>query len=574
MRYLALACDYDGTLALHGSVSDTTLAALERLRASGRKLLLVTGRELGDLLQVFSQIQLFDCVVAENGALLYDPATREEQSLAEPPPPGFAQALERRGVTPLSVGRVIVATWEPNDLVVHQTIRDLGLELQVIFNKGAVMVLPSGVNKAFGLRKGLDVLKLSPHNTVAVGDAENDHAFLAECECGVAVANALDSVKARADIVTSADHGDGVVELIDRMIATDLAEAAPLLTRHDPIVGRTADGDDLRMAAYDGVLLIAGPSGSGKTTVTTALLECWCDANYQFCVVDPEGDYHEFPGAIALRGGDAKALAEEALRVLDRPAENAVVSLMDLPLDERPPFLQTLLPRLLELRAATGRPHWIVIDEAHHLLPLKWQSSQAILPAQLNNVVLVTVHPDHVAPSALGLVDALIAVGRQPQATVDAFCQARGEPPVELPVPVEIQGDEDHRKPAWLVRAGDQPVAFRSTEPSSERRRHRRKYAEGELGEDRSFYFRGPEGRLNLRAQNLELFMQLADGVDDETWLHHLGQGDVSRWFRDVIKDAGLADEAAAIEAGGDLSAAESRARIRDAVQRRYTTPA
>jgi HAD superfamily hydrolase (TIGR01484 family) len=574
MRYLALATDYDGTLALHGVVDETALAALERLRASGRKLLLVTGRELDDLLHAFPHVQLFDCVVAENGALLYDPATREEQALAEPPPPAFAEELRRRDVTQLSVGRVIVATWEPNDPIVLETIRDLGLEMHVIFNKGAVMVLPSGVNKAFGLRKALDSLKLSPHNTIAVGDAENDHAFLAECECGVAVANALDSVKARADLVTVADHGDGVVELIDRMIATDLVELAPRLARHDAVIGQTSSGDDLRLAAYDGVVMIAGPSGSGKTTVTTALLECWCDASYQFCVVDPEGDYYEFPGAIALRGSDARALAEEALRVLERPSENAVVSLLDLPLPERPPFLQALLPRLLELRAKTGRPHWIVVDEAHHLLPVKWQSSQAILPAQLNNVVLVTVHPDHVAPSALSLVDAIIAVGPEPQATVDAFSRGRGEPPVALPVPVEVPADDDGRKQAWLVRSGAAPIAFHSAVPSSDRRRHRRKYAEGELGEDRSFYFRGPDGRLNLRAQNLELFTQLADGVDDETWLHHLRQGDVSRWFRDVIKDASLADEAASIEARAELSAAESRAQIRDAVQRRYTTPA
>jgi hydroxymethylpyrimidine pyrophosphatase-like HAD family hydrolase/energy-coupling factor transporter ATP-binding protein EcfA2 len=574
MRYLAFATDYDGTLALHGAVSKSTAAALERLRDSGRKLLLVTGRELDDLLRVFPDVQLFDSVVAENGALLYDPATREEQPLAEPPPPAFVQELERRGVAPLSAGRVIVATWEPNDPIVLQTIREMGLELQVIFNKGAVMVLPSGVNKAFGLRKALEALKLSPHNAVGIGDAENDHAFLSACECGVAVSNALDSVKARADLVTAADHGDGVVELIDRLIDTDLVELAPRLQRHDAIIGQTAAGEDLRLPAYDGVMLVAGPSGSGKTTVTTALLEAWCDASYQFCVVDPEGDYYEFPGAIALRGSDARALAEEALTVLERPAENAVVSLLDLGLAERPPFLQILLPRLLELRAQTGRPHWIVIDEAHHLLPLEWQSSRVILPDRLNNVVLVTVHPDHAAPSAIRLVDALIAVGREPQATVDAFSRARGGPPIGLPAAGESIESASHRKHAWLVRPGAAPVAFLSALASSDRRRHRRKYAEGELGEDRSFYFRGPDGRLNLRAQNLELFTQLAEGVDDGTWLYHLRQRDVSKWFREVIKDASLADEAAAVEANEGLSAADSRARIRDVIQRRYTTPA
>jgi len=567
MRYFALACDYDGTLAQHGVVDDTTVAALERLRASGRRLLLVTGRELDDLRRVFPQIQLFDRIVAENGAVVYDPATREVQALAEAPPHELVRELERHGVAPLSVGHVIVATWEPHESTVFRVIRDMGLELQVIFNKGAVMVLPSGVNKATGLRRALDVLKLSPHNAVGVGDAENDHTFLAACECGVAVANALDSVKARADFVTASDHGAGVVELIDSLIASDLAELTRPLARHELLIGHDESGADVRLPPYGGVILVTGPSGAGKTTVTTALLERLCDAEYQFCVVDPEGDYHEFSGAIGLRGSDDRALADEAVRVLDRPSENAVASLLDLPLEGRPSFLQLLLPRLLELRSATARPHWIVIDEAHHLLPSRWQLSQAVLPAHLHNVVLVTVHPDHVAPAVLGLVDTLIVVGRDAQSTVNAFGRTRGEAPTRLPA------HEEDGTLMWLLRAGAQPLRFRGVEPAADRRRHRRKYAEGELGEDRSFYFRGPEGRLNLRAQNLELFTQLGDGVDDDTWRYHLRQRDVSRWFRDVIKDESLAAEAAEIEEQ-DLPADASRARIRDAIQRRYTTPA
>jgi len=197
MRYFALATDYDGTLAHDGVVSPATITALEQLRATGRKLILVTGRELPDLLRAFLRIDLFDSVVVENGALLYLPATREEQPLADPPPEAFVAALQAQGVAPLSVGRVIVATWHPNETVVLTTIRDLGLEHQVIFNKGAVMVLPPGINKATGLGAALEHLGLSAHNVVGVGDAENDHAFMRLCECAVAVANALPMVRAR-----------------------------------------------------------------------------------------------------------------------------------------------------------------------------------------------------------------------------------------------------------------------------------------------------------------------------------------------------------------------------------------
>ncbi len=223
MRYHALACDYDGTIAWDGEVSEDTILALQEVRKSGRKLILVTGRELDDLIKVFPRIDLFDRVVAENGALLYRPATREERPLAHRPPDEFWQQLIKRGADRVSVGRVIVATWRPHEKTAVELIRDLGLELQITFNKGAVMILPSGVNKATGLKVALTELGLSPHNVVGIGDAENDHAFLALCECSVAVENALDTLKERVDWVTKQGHGAGTIELIQALVAADLS---------------------------------------------------------------------------------------------------------------------------------------------------------------------------------------------------------------------------------------------------------------------------------------------------------------------------------------------------------------
>jgi hydroxymethylpyrimidine pyrophosphatase-like HAD family hydrolase len=181
MRYLALCTDYDGTLAHHGRLDKPTIAALEELRESGRKLIMVTGREIVDLEKVCDRLDLFELVVAENGATIYRPATKEERSLVAAPSDRFVEELRKRGVDRISVGKCIVATWQPHEKVVLETIRDLGLELQVIFNKGAVMVLPSGMNKAAGLKAALAEVDISPHNTVGVGDAENDHAFLKLC---------------------------------------------------------------------------------------------------------------------------------------------------------------------------------------------------------------------------------------------------------------------------------------------------------------------------------------------------------------------------------------------------------
>src|SRR5258705_5901965 len=135
MRYHVLAADYDGTLAHHGRMDEATWAALHRLRASGRKAILVTGRELDELLALLAEPELFAGIVAENGAVLYDPATGYIRTLADPPPAQFVDELRARGVDCLTAGRVIVASWEPNQDAILHAIRDLGLELQVIFNK-------------------------------------------------------------------------------------------------------------------------------------------------------------------------------------------------------------------------------------------------------------------------------------------------------------------------------------------------------------------------------------------------------------------------------------------------------
>ena len=222
MAFRALATDYDGTIASQGVVDEPTLAALNRLRGSGRKLILVTGREIEDLAKTFHRFELFDIIVAENGAVLFWPEDHKEQVLAKPPSAELVKSLVEKGVSPLSVGCSIIATFEPHETTVLEAIKELGLELHVIFNKGAVMVLPTGVNKATGLKAALPLLGLAPDEVVGVGDAENDHAFLELCGCQVAVQNALSALKKHACYVTPSTHGAGVAELIDRWLTSGL----------------------------------------------------------------------------------------------------------------------------------------------------------------------------------------------------------------------------------------------------------------------------------------------------------------------------------------------------------------
>jgi len=565
MRYHALACDYDGTIALDGVVGAEIVHSLQEVHKSGRSLILVTGRELPDLMETFPQIDIFDRIVAENGALLYRPATREEKVLAEAPPPKFAELLRARGAERVSIGRCIVATWSPHEILAVKLIRELGLDLQVIFNKGAVMILPSGVNKATGLTAALNELGLSFHNVVGVGDAENDHAFLAKCECSVAVANALESLKKRADWVTSRDHGWGVVELIDRLMSSDLAELEDRLSQ-TIVFGHGTDGGALLVRPYGTNILITGTSGGGKSTVATAFLEGLAEQDYQFLIIDPEGDYSIFEHAVVLGDEQRPPNVAEVTDLISRPGQNAVVNLVGLAFKERPAFLEDLFPRLQSLRAKTGRPHWIVIDEAHHVLPSTWDSASLTVSQRLYGLMLITLEGSRVSQTVLSAIDLVIAIGDNPDAALRDFSEAagRGVPPTTN---AALNKGEAL---AWSLKSNEPPFRILTEEPVSQRRRHRRKYAEGELSPGQSFYFRGPEGKLNLRAQNLTMFLQLADGVDDETWLFHLHQSHYSDWFRRVIKDPELAAEAERLEQDPNVTAEESRREIRSAVEKRY----
>lgn len=573
MRYHVLAADYDGTLATDGRVDPPTIEALRRLKESGRKLVMVTGRELDELLDILPEIDLFDRVVAENGALLYRPADKEEVPLGEPPPAEFVDRLKARGVGPISVGRVIVATWEPHETAVLEVVRDMALELQVIFNKGAVMILPSGVNKATGLEVAMRDLGLSAHNVVGVGDAENDHAFLAASECAVAVSNALGALKERADWTTTGDHGRGVVQLIEQLLEDDLAALEPKLARHDILIGEDEQGREVRIPPYGRNILVAGTSGSGKSTLTSGFLERLSESRYQFVIVDPEGDYDELE--LTMKLGDPKnpPTVEEVEELLARPEmEDVSVNMLGIDLKDRPGFSDQLLPRLQDLRAHTGRPHWIVVDEVHHLMPATWEPAPLVIPTRLQGMLYITVHPESIAPQLLEAVDLLLAVGEGPEKTIRQFCEASGRPE---PQGLEAVTLERGEALAWFPKEEDRPpIRVKTAPPKTQRRRHSRKYAEGNLGADRSFYFKGPEEKLNLRAQNLVAFLQLAEGVDEATWQHHLQQGDYAQWFREGIKDDELAQAAEQVASTPGLSAEESRAKIKEAIEERYTLPA
>lgn len=343
------------------------------------------------------------------------------------------------------------------------------------------------------------------------------------------------------------------------------------LDRHDLLLG-TKDGEEIKLPAFGSSLMVAGSSGGGKSTLITGLMHRIQEAKYQLLAIDPEGDYQSFPDAVVL--GDAKRgpTVPEIMSLLEKPGTNVVVNLLGIPLEHRPTFFQNLLPQVLELRARTGRPHWIVVDEAHHvlLLPAEREQSQITIPEKLTNFVLITMEPHHVDPAVVRSVQRLIAVGECPGEAIRRFGDTCGQHAPEVPAGALKKG----LALMWSRKDPGTVIQFEVAASEVQTSRHSRKYATAELTPDRSFYFRGPEDKLNLRAQNLMLFVQQMEGVDDETWLFHLRKGEYSKWFRQNIKSDDLADAAAEVEKLKSVSAEDSRKSIREVIEQRYTLPA
>ena len=557
MHFLALAVDYDGTIAENGNVPEHVCTALASLKASGRKLLLITGRELQALKHHFTQLDLFDLVVVENGALLYDPRTDTEELIADSASTELVERMRDKGVSSLSVGRSVIATWHPFEDAVISSIRELGLELQMTFNKDAIMVLPTGVNKASGLSAALLRLGICELNVVGVGDAENDHAFLAICGCAAAVNNAIDSIKARADICLSQDHGRGVCELIDMLLQKDAALVP--VERIGVQLGRTADARKVWLPP-ESVLLVIGNSGSGKSSYVTWLTERMVEAHQGFCIIDPEGDYLSLDGAVTVGGLTTPPTTEESLHHLLQARLNVVVSTLALDPAARLQLFGELLPFIQQLRSSTGRPYWMVVDEAHYMLP----HCAAWPPGFLANMgaIIVALDFDQVCPSLLDAVDVLVTLGSTARELVQRYAQHTQRRCPEFPA----RSSEPDYFCLWDVRHGGDVVLMAQQQPEQKHHRHSGKYAVGDVGAWHAFYFPS----LDQRASNLAEFLSSLARLDDPAFRQHREAGDFSNWFREVIRDDVLANETRLLENDASVPLRDAQEQIVHLVQSRY----
>ena len=434
MKFAALALDYDGTIALDGVLDRSVRDAISDLRQRGILVTLVTGRRLDDLRRVAGDLACFDVLVAENGAVLHFPGSGRHVMLARPPHPAVAAELQRRGV-PVAAGEVVLETDAAFAPVALEVVRALEQPLVLAFNRGRLMLLPQAVAKSTGLRQALFAMRVSVHNTVAVGDAENDHDLLDACEVGAAVGWGSAALRAMADEVIAGSGPPAVADYIRRVAAQPRLSAAQM-GRRRLFLGHELNGDRVDLTVRGRTILIAGEPGTGKSWLAGLICEQLILQGYCLTVIDPEGDYRSLealPNVIVLGGDDPPPHARELERAL-HPDVSLVIDLSRMGHVDKLEYLHTLLPMLMALRRRTGLPHKILLDEAHYFL--RGAESVRLIDPELEGYIFVTYRISRLDPAVRGTGDAVVLVTREtdPQ-EVGALVQLCRPPAIERVTP-------------------------------------------------------------------------------------------------------------------------------------------
>jgi len=570
VKLSALALDYDGTIARSDRVEPGMREAIAFARSRGVTVLLATGRILDDLRRVAGELHFVDGVIAENGAVLHFPESDHTSLLAPTVPQAFLDELARRGVA-CRAGTSLVDANASDAPVILDVIRSLELPLVLIFNKGRVMTMPQGVSKGTGLRAALDILRLSARNTLAIGDAENDHELLRLAEVGVAVPWGSAALRATADLTLAGDSTAAVATYV-----RDLAESGSLPTaaqgRRRLLLGHTEDGREFWLAARGRNVLIAGDTKSGKSCVAGLLSEQLILHGYCVCVIDPEGDYRSLealPGVTILGGEDPPPPPRDVMRALRYPDRSVVIDLSRLTQDDKLAHIRSTLAALNQLRQRTGLPHRIVIDEAHYFL--HEATVNGLLDLERNGYTVVTYCASQLPKALLDSTEVIIVTCESNPAEIDALFKLCGGC---VGASHEEWGRISH------LRAG-QAIALPITAESEGRLRlftvarrltphvrHRQKYVDVPVSDQRAFVF---TTMPTVRARTLRQFVNELERSAPRMLTPFVDRGDFSRWIRDVFGDHALAAELRAIESRHRGKASpDTIPELIDAIRARY----
>jgi len=537
----AFACDFDGTGATAGQLAPEIADVLAAARASGYVVLLVTGRVLADLEDAGVPLGTFDAVVAENGAIVWFPRRRRTIRLGGPPPEHFLGALRSAGVA-FQSGAVVVGASAHDAATVLGVIRRLGLDVQIAFNRGAAMVLPSGVNKAAGVRRALRELGRSPRNLIAFGDAENDLPLFAVAELAVAARNAVASARAAADEVAVEPGAAGIARVVARVVGA--GGVVPTPARRALELGRDDEGRPARLPASGVNVLVSGDPRTGKSWLAGLVVERLLDDGYRLCLIDPEGDHLGLgprPGVLVLGHDLPLPPADAVPRILRDEPVSLVLNLAALGLAEKVTWVDTLLCGLDALRVRSGIPHWTVIDEAHYFFHEASPCARRFTP-DTGSHVFVTYRPTVVAQVVHDRVTAHLVTRTQvddERYFVDGLLRSRG--PRGLDVAAAVAALVPPRA-GLLVEGPDGPSwrVFRPEGRTTAHTHHARKYVDARLPDAQAFRFLGA-GPGVPAARSVADFYALVGAVPEASLRHHLAHGDFSRWALDVLGDRALA---------------------------------
>jgi hydroxymethylpyrimidine pyrophosphatase-like HAD family hydrolase len=550
MKFSALALDYDGTIATDGVFDPIVRQAVGEVRQRGIVVILVTGRRLSDLHAVGGDLTCFDAIVAENGAVLEFPASGRHIVIGHRPSPAFLDEVQRRAI-PFIAGECVLeadAQWAGPML---EVIRALEEPLILAFNRGRLMILPQAIGKSTGLRHALFSLRISIHNTIGVGDAENDHDLLDACEVGVAVAWGSPALRAVADEVIEGSSPTAVADYV-RRVAQQPRLSARQMGRRRLVLGHEHNGEEVSLAVRGRTVLIAGEPGTGKSWLAGLLCEQSILQAYCLCIIDPEGDYRSLealPGVIMLGGDDPPPQARELIRALRHPDVSVVVDLSKITHHEKRGYLRTLLPLLVTLRRNTGLPHKILLDEAHYFLG--GPDVSHLIDPELAGYIFVTYRVSSLPTAVRQTADAVVMVTREADPDEARTLLAMCQPQPCAGVSPEVFRDLSTTEAALLPGAEEahgQVRRFQLAPRLTAHVRHRTKYLDMPVLESQAFVFTG-DGRPGARARTLKECTGLLAGLPTDRLTGHLRRHDFSRWIEDVFRDRSLAAHLRKVEA-------------------------
>jgi hydroxymethylpyrimidine pyrophosphatase-like HAD family hydrolase len=519
--FKVVAVDLDGTLTSGGQVSAQAVDAIDQVRRNGLVVVVVTGRIGAELEVEFPQIAgRVDALLLENGAVaVIDGTTR---ALSEPADRALDDALADRGV-PYRRGEVLVAVDGEHAATVVEVIGQLGLDCQIIRNRAALMVLPAGVTKGTGLGAVLAEMNLSPHNTVAVGDAENDLSLLGMAEIGAAVADAVPSLRQHADLVLDQPDGAGVAELLTGPYLSGARRWCPPRWWVD--IGTFADGTPTRIPGSQARILVTGPAQSGKSYLVGLMAEQWILAGYCVVVLDPEGDHTDLQELNQVQVVDARHYLPEPTELVNtllHPHTSIVVDLSGLAEPKKINYLHRLRSTAEAHREEHGFPHWVIYDEAHLL-----GTHEEAPWTRRGGYVLSSFAPKSLPAHEIDSTDIVLKLTTADTAT-------------------EVTSRTTRRA---TVRFGSGPSRpFTLADRRTTHVRHRHKYADVALPEKRRFYFQAIDGQSLPAAATMHDFRTALTHLNPQALQYHLERGDFSRWLEGTIADKDLAAQVAVWE--------------------------